>query len=83
MSHKTATIETNVREKAMFIAAQQFVVKVGLSTEKLGNEADARARAEAWSASVNRGACLYASSEAGGALLATYHPKKGWKESDK
>ena len=83
MSHKTATIETNVREKAMFADADMWVVKVGLSTEKFLSEEAARVNAEHWSQAVNRGACLYASSNAGGALLATYHPKKGWKESDK
>lgn len=89
MAQKSLTIETTPREKEIFATATAWRVKVGVSQPvSFDNESVARAEAERLSvAAGNRGAMLYAVGTScaceSSALLATFNPRTGWKESDR
>lgn len=86
MAIKTETIETSDYEKEVFSKAHSWTVKVGRHRFDFKNESRARDTAVEVANSINRGATLYAVAEVlgvdTGALLATYKPANGWKESD-
>lgn len=87
MAMKTNTIETNERERHIFATAKYYVIKVGADRTEYDDEEAARDAAEWLAHDANRGATLYAVADVSGvdagALLATYRPGKGWKESDR